>query len=95
MFSTFLGYLENSLVVGSICLVLGVVFSQKIKDWLLGVPTDFRKAMVNVEAKAKADVQAAISDVFAKINPPALKPPAPAAIVPVPVPAPAPEAPKA
>lgn len=95
MFATAMSYIENAFVTGAIGLVIGVLFGQKIKDWLSGVPADFRAAMVNVEAKAKTDVSAAIADVFSKINPVAVKPPVAPAPVPAPAPAPAPVAPAA
>jgi hypothetical protein len=85
---TVLSYLSNAFVAGAIGVVLGMVFGQKIKDFVTGVPSDFRSAMTNLEAKAKADVKAALADVFAKINPVAVKAPAPPAPAP-PAPAPA------
>lgn len=84
MFATAMSYIENAFVTGAIGLVCGILFGQKIKDWLSGVPADFRTAMQNVEVKAKADVSAAVADVFARINPVAVKPP----VAPAPAPAP-------
>lgn len=75
---TLLAYATNTAVVGVAGLVVGVIFSQRIKDYLSGVPTGFRTAMTAVEAKAKADAQAAIADVFARFTPSPVKPVAPA-----------------
>jgi hypothetical protein len=85
MFSTALGYLDNSLICGAIGLVVGIIFSQKIKDFVTGVPSGFRTAMANVETQAKADISAAIADVFSKITPVTAKPPAPPAVPVAPV----------
>lgn len=77
-------YVTNPIIAGVIGLVLGALFGTKIKDFLTGIPSDFRSAMNTVEAKAKADVKAATADVFAKIVPAAPKvvaPPAPPAPV--------------
>lgn len=93
MFATLLGYLDSAMISGAICLVAGVIFSQKIKDFITGVPAGFRSAMTSVEAKAKADVQSAIADVFSKLTPVATKAPAPPP-APVVQAAPAPDAPK-
>ncbi len=76
---SFLAYATNTVVLCVASLVAGVVFGQKIKDYISGVPSGFRTAMKSVETKAKADAQAAIADVFAKITPAAAKPAAPAA----------------
>lgn len=84
MFSTAIDYLSNAFVAGAIGLVCGVIFSQKIKDWITGVPADFRTLMKSVEADVKTKAAAAVADVFAKVAPVAVKPPAP----PVPPPAP-------
>jgi len=69
MLDTVLGYLTNTVVVGVGALVVGVLFSQKIKDFFHGVPAGFRPAMKNVEAQAMADLQLAMSDVFGKYVP--------------------------
>lgn len=84
---TILAYLSNAFVAGAIGLVAGVVFSQKIKDYITGAPAGFRVAMNGVEAKAKADVAAATADIFAKFAP---KPVVTATVNPAPAPAPAP-----
>ena len=66
---TVLAYITNTFVVGAVCLVLGVVFSQKIKDYIAGVPAGFRTAMNTVEANAKTEVKTAIANVLAKHSP--------------------------
>jgi hypothetical protein len=76
---TILAYATNTVVLCVACLVAGVVFSQKIKDYISGAPAGFRSAMNSIETKAKADAQAAVADVFAKIAPAPEKPVAPAA----------------
>lgn len=106
--TTAISYATSTAVLCTASLVAGVLFSQKIKDWVSGTSAEFRSAMAGVEAKAKADVKAAVADVFSKIVPvpppvPAPAPPAQvqvppvtATVTPVPAPAaPAPEAPHA
>jgi hypothetical protein len=39
---TFLTEFQIDLVVALVAFVLGVLFSQKIKDWFKGIPTDVR-----------------------------------------------------
>jgi hypothetical protein len=82
--TTAISYATSTAVLCTASLVAGVLFSQKIKDWVSGTSAEFRSAMASVEAKAKADVKAAVADVFSKIVP-----------VPPPAPAPAPPAPEA
>lgn len=80
--ATFFAYFDVGIVINVAIFVATLVFSQKIKDFFAGVPNGFRSAMTGVEAKAKADIQAAIADVFSKITPapaPVVKPPAPPA----------------
>jgi len=81
MFNTFFAYFANPLIAGCVGVVVGTLLSTKIKDFVTGVPKDFRSAMSSVEAKAKADVKAATADVFAKIVPTPVKPAAPVAPV--------------
>jgi hypothetical protein len=93
---TALAYATSTAVLCTACLVAGVVFSQKIKDWVSGTSAEFRSAMNSVETKAKSDVKAAVADVFAKIVPAPVAPPEKPAVVTAAVtPAPAPEAPHA
>lgn len=79
--STAFTYATSTTVLCTASLVAGVVFAQKIKDWVTGTSKEFRAAMASVEDKAKADVKAAVADVFAKIIPAPEPPPAPAAPV--------------
>jgi uncharacterized membrane protein len=77
-------YVTNPVIAGVIGIVLGTMFGTRIKDFITGVPSEFRSAMSAVESKAKADVKAATADVFSKLVPaPAAPvkaaPPAPAA----------------
>ena len=75
MFSTVLQYATSTVVLCAAAFVAGVILSQKVKDYVANVPSGFRAAMNGVEAKAKADVQSAIADVFAKIAPAPVAPP--------------------
>lgn len=65
----FLSYLTNPIVLAVEGLIVGVLFSQKIKDWVSGTSAEFRVAMTSVETKAKSDVKVAVADVFSKIVP--------------------------
>jgi hypothetical protein len=85
---TVLAYLSNAFVAGAIGLTLGIVFGQKIKDFVTGVPADVRATSEALITKVKADLNTARLDVLAKFVPAATKPavpPAPA-IIQVPVP---------
>lgn len=100
MFTTALEYLSNTFVVAAISLVVGVVFSQKVKDYLMGIPADVRTALNGVEAKVKQDLAAVRSDVLQKLpvvlTPKTALAPAPAAAPIAAAPAaPAPAAPAA
>lgn len=86
MLNTLMEYATSTIVLCAVSFVAGGILWPKVKDKLTGVPSGFRAAMNTVEAKAKADVQAAVADVFAKINPAPAAPPAPPAPAPVPVP---------
>lgn len=88
---TLLAYATNTVVVGAVCLVLGVVFGQKIKDYIVGTPSELRSVMSTLEANTKAEVKAATADVFSKLLPTSVKPAVPAP-APAPVVAPAPHA---
>lgn len=76
MFTTILDYASNAFVAGAIGLTLGIVFGQKIKDYVMGVPTDVRSAADSLVTKVKADLASARLDVIAKFVPVAVKPPA-------------------
>lgn len=102
MLSTALSYLNTAAVAGALCLVVGIVFSQKIKDFFSGVPTELRTALSGVETKAKADIKNATSDVLRGLPVPApaapaapVAPPAPVVAAPAAPVAPPPAAPAA
>jgi hypothetical protein len=82
MFNMFTAF-QITLVASAICFVCGVVFSQKIKDWVRGVPSDLRTALGGVETNALGAVKAAQMKVLAEIGAavPAVKPPAPPVVV--------------
>jgi hypothetical protein len=86
MLNTVFEYATSTGVLCAASFVAGGLLWPKLKDKVAGVPTGFRTAMDNVEARAKADVQAAISDVFGKLAPAAPVPP-PAPVVAAPAPA--------
>ncbi|MDE2104540.1 MAG: hypothetical protein KGL39_45315 [Patescibacteria group bacterium] len=67
--NTFFAYATNTFVVGAACFVAGVIFSQKVKDWLFGVPAAFRASMKSLETTIETEVNAATADVFAKFSP--------------------------
>lgn len=90
MLSTVFAYASSTSVLCAVSFVAGGYLWPKVVDKLEGVPAGFRTAMNNVEAKAKADVSAAIAEVFGKLAPAPVAPAAPAAPV-----APAPAAPAA
>lgn len=69
MLSTVLTYATSTSVLCAVAFVAGGYLWPKLVDKLEGVPAGFRTAMDSVEAKAKADVQAAIADVFGKLTP--------------------------
>lgn len=75
----------------------GVFFSQKVKDWIGGVPSDLRSVLKGVEANVQAKVKAAQSEVVGKIVAGLGGEAAPEApveqkpLAPAPAPAPAPE----
>lgn len=69
MLSTVLDYASNPFVVGAVSLVTGVVSSQKIKDWISGVPSELRVALSSLESQTKQQIASATSDVIAKVSP--------------------------
>lgn len=92
--STILAYASNIFVVCTIAFVAGVILSQKVKDWLAGVPADLRTGLKGVEKRVIQEAQAARMRIIAELPLPAAKvapvdpvlQPAPLAPVPVPVP---------
>lgn len=78
--STVLTYIDLTLVGYIAVFVATLVFSQKIKDFFAGVPSDMRTGLKSVEAGLLADVkqyQASLIHKLAPMPPPAT--PAPAA----------------
>lgn len=97
MFS-FLDYLNLTAVSLAATFVLTLIFSQKIKDFLAGVPASLRADLKSIETSVKADVANYQKTLVSKISPA----PAPVAKVDVaplaplpPAPAPAPVPPAA
>jgi hypothetical protein len=87
----FLTVAEGDIAVAVVCLVLGVAFSTKIKDWFKGIPADVRTALNGVETSALSNVKAAQTHVLSQLAtalPPIVKPPVTAAVIPALVPAP-------
>lgn len=86
MLNTVLAYATNTFVVAVVALVLGVVFSTKIKDFFAGVPSDTRSVLSAVENDVKNKLAMAKLDVLARVAPAAVKPvvapPAPVVLVP-------------
>lgn len=76
-----------------VAFIAGVVLSTKVKDWLQGVPSDFRSRLNDLEASVKAQVKAAsahvVADVKAKVLPatPVLQTSAKPVVAPVAAPA--------
>lgn len=70
MFS-FLTELQFTLACSGAALIAGVVFSQKIKDWIAGVPGDVRAALKGVEADTVAKIAAARASVLVQLPAPA------------------------
>lgn len=66
---TVLAYLSNGFIAGAVGLVIGVVFSKKIKDYITGAPAGFRTAMDGLEAHALQEIHNAILGVVAKYDP--------------------------
>lgn len=90
--STFLDYATNAFVTGAIGLTLGILFGQKIKDFVMGIPSDVRSTADGLVSKVKADLAAARLDVISKYVPVAVKPTAPVAPAAPPAPVVAPPA---
>jgi hypothetical protein len=99
-FASFFTTVQVVLISAGAAFVAGVVFSQRVKDWIKGVPTDLRKALKGVEGDVLDRVRAAQAEVVAtllqKTAQPADKvalPPDPQKPALVPAPAPLPPAP--
>ena len=48
--------------------VLGVLFSQKIKDWFKGIPTDVRTGLTSVETAVRAKLAASHTTTLAPVQ---------------------------
>ncbi len=71
----FLTQVEIDIIISAVSLLVGVIFSTKIKDWFKGVPSSLRAALNNVEKDTVAKVQAAQAQIVAQLpgTPPAPK----------------------
>lgn len=70
MFFDILPYFLSPGAMAAEAFLLGVLLAQKVKDFGSSTPKAFRKSMSAVERKAKTEVQAATSEIFARLNPP-------------------------
>lgn len=91
---TFLAYFDIGVVVNVVIFVATLVFSQKIKDFVAGVPADLRSNLSALETSVKADVKSYQASLIAKIAPASSNKAAPpvavapvAPVAPVPIPA--------
>jgi hypothetical protein len=79
--SQFLAYINTTLVACAVWFVVGVLFSQKIKDWFHGVPSEVRAGLNQIEATVLGHItvtaQNAVKSVQAAL--PAAPPAAPKA----------------
>lgn len=86
--SQFLAYFNTTLVACGVCFVVGVVFSQKIKDWFHGVPSEVRTGLNQIEASVLGHLTATTQNIVAQVQhqlpaaPPAVPPSAPAPAAP-------------
>lgn len=79
--SAILAYVDLTIAGYVAVFVATLVFSQKIKDFFTGVPSDMRAGLKSVEAGLLADVknyQASLIHKLAPMPPPAAPPAAPA-----------------
>lgn len=83
-----LAYVDLTLVGYVAVFVATLVFSQKIKDFFNGVPSELRTGLKAVEAKVLTDVKSYQSDLIQKLAPKPVTAPAP---TPAPAPAAAPK----
>ena len=65
----FLTTFELGLLINAAVFALTLVFSQKIKDWLHGVPGELRTGMKTVEQGILADVKSYQSSLIHKLAP--------------------------
>lgn len=80
--STILAYVDLTLLGYAAVFVATLVFSQKIKDFFAGVPTELRASLSTLEASVKADVKNYQASLIAKIAPASAKTTAPVPPVP-------------
>lgn len=81
MFS-FLTASEFTIAACAATSIVTLVFSQKIKDWVNGVPAELRAGLTSVETKLKADVKAYQTALVAKVTAAPAAPAAPVAPAP-------------
>lgn len=67
--STFLEYFNLGLVVNVVVAATVLIFSQKIKDFINGVPAHSRAAISQLEAQVLTKVKAFEQELVAKIMP--------------------------
>lgn len=79
--SSFIAYVDWTIIGYVAVFVTTLVFSQKIKDFFTGVPADLRTGLKSVEASLLADVKSYQASLIQKL--------APAPVAPAPVQAPA------
>jgi hypothetical protein len=70
--SSIFAYVNLTLVACAATFVATLVFSQKIKDWFSGVPSELRTGLKGIEAKILADVKTYQADLIAKVAHPAV-----------------------
>lgn len=66
MFETFLSYLNVTVVSCAVTFVGTMVFSQKIKDWVRGVPSEVRAKLAAAETAVLAHVKASNAELVNK-----------------------------
>ncbi len=73
--SMIFAYLNAYVIIAIVSLLVGVVFSQKIKDWIAGVPSNVRTELRKIEAEAIQRVQAAQAQAIASVIAKPVEPP--------------------
>lgn len=64
----FFAYLNTTLVACLATFVVTLVFSQKIKDWLFGVPSELRAGLKQIEAAVLGHLSATTQQVVAQVT---------------------------
>lgn len=71
-FANFFTTVQLVVIVGTASFITGVFSSQKVKDWLAGVPSDLRSALKSVEGDALGRIKAAqvavLNDIAGRIH---------------------------